>query len=57
SWWPKPGSWSHSGLNVGYWSPTAEVWYQNQLAHIKDNTAELYHAKKWKAAVAMHRKT
>ncbi|KAF8572580.1 hypothetical protein K439DRAFT_1297472, partial [Ramaria rubella] len=48
SWWPKPSSWSHSGLNVGYWSPAAKVWYQNQLAHIQDNTAELYHAKKWK---------
>ncbi|KAF8575392.1 hypothetical protein K439DRAFT_1370067 [Ramaria rubella] len=56
-WWPKPSSWSHSGLNVGYWSPAAGVWYQNWLAHIQDNTAELYHAKKWKAAVAMHRKT
>ncbi|KAF8576635.1 hypothetical protein K439DRAFT_1366690 [Ramaria rubella] len=55
--WPKPSSWSHSGLNVGYWSPAAEVWYQNRLAHIQDNTAELYHAKKWKVAVAMHRKT
>ncbi|KAF8575666.1 hypothetical protein K439DRAFT_1303576, partial [Ramaria rubella] len=57
SWWPKPTAWSASGLNVGYWSPAAEKWYQNQLVQIRNETAELYHAKKWKSAVAMHRRT
>ncbi|KZP01974.1 hypothetical protein FIBSPDRAFT_771417, partial [Athelia psychrophila] len=28
SWWPKPNIWNGSGLDVGYWSPTCEVWYQ-----------------------------
>ncbi|KAF8573671.1 hypothetical protein K439DRAFT_1374634, partial [Ramaria rubella] len=57
SWWPKPATWSLSGLNVGCWSPAAEKWYQNQLVQIRNDTAELYHAKKWKATVAMHRRT
>ncbi|KAE9388337.1 hypothetical protein BT96DRAFT_836390 [Gymnopus androsaceus JB14] len=34
SWWPRPQVWKVSGLNRGYWSPDAEIWFQNRLTNI-----------------------
>ena len=41
SWWPKQSVWELSGLNVGYWSPDCEIWFQAHLATIHQGTAGL----------------
>ncbi|KZP32143.1 hypothetical protein FIBSPDRAFT_685009, partial [Athelia psychrophila] len=57
SWWPKPNIWKGSGLDVGYWSPTCEVWYQKRLQAIHDGTATLRTATQWRSALLFYRKT
>ncbi|KAF8224556.1 hypothetical protein L208DRAFT_1310707 [Tricholoma matsutake] len=29
SWWPKHSTWQKSGMNVRYWTPDCETWYQH----------------------------
>jgi hypothetical protein len=47
-WWPKHSTWMQSGMNVGYWTPDCEGWYQARLGDIRDGTAKLHTATKWK---------
>ncbi|TFK69382.1 hypothetical protein BDN72DRAFT_767990 [Pluteus cervinus] len=28
SWWPKHVAWEKAGLNMGYWTPDCEAWFQ-----------------------------
>jgi hypothetical protein len=39
SWWPKPSAWDNGGLNVGFWSPNCESWYQRRLQSIREGKA------------------
>ncbi|KAF8215124.1 hypothetical protein K438DRAFT_1561811 [Mycena galopus ATCC 62051] len=36
SWWPKPTAFNTSGLNIGWWSPDCERWFQHRLTVIKN---------------------
>ena len=51
SWWPKHSVWMNSGLNVGYWSPACENWFQLRLDTIRAGTARLRTSTEWKAAL------
>jgi len=56
SWWPKPSAWQLSGLNVGYWSPACEDWFQCHLKEIHSGAAELRNATQWKRAILLNKK-
>jgi hypothetical protein len=51
SWWPKHAAWQGSGLNVSYWTPAAENWYQKCLEEIRQGTAVLRNVDWWKKAM------
>ncbi|KAJ7678171.1 hypothetical protein DFH06DRAFT_976113 [Mycena polygramma] len=36
SWWPIPAIFHHSGLNVGWWTPDCEQWFQATLKEMED---------------------
>ncbi|KAK7048795.1 hypothetical protein R3P38DRAFT_2505225, partial [Favolaschia claudopus] len=57
SWWPKPLAFSHSGLNVGWWSPDCEHWYQQRLAVIQSGTAKLHTQAEWKNIIRYYQKS
>ncbi|KAH9913267.1 hypothetical protein B0H21DRAFT_671923, partial [Amylocystis lapponica] len=48
SWWPTPNAWKDCGLDVGYWSNTAEAWFQGRLAIMRAGTAKLQTSQEWK---------
>ncbi|KAJ7668573.1 hypothetical protein DFH06DRAFT_982656 [Mycena polygramma] len=48
SWWPKPGAFSQSGLNIGWWSPDCERWFRKRCKEIKRMQAELFTQSEWK---------
>ncbi|KAJ7668605.1 hypothetical protein DFH06DRAFT_982938 [Mycena polygramma] len=48
SWWPKPDIFSSSGLNVGWWSPDCERWFQKRSREIQSQHAELFTHNEWK---------
>ncbi|KAJ7779247.1 hypothetical protein B0H16DRAFT_1502036 [Mycena metata] len=47
SWWPREVAWRNSGLNMGYWTPSCEAWFQNRLAEIRAGSAELHNLRQW----------
>jgi hypothetical protein len=51
SWWPKASAWENSGLDVGYWSQDCENFYQRRLAEIRNGTAVLLPARKWREKI------
>ena len=40
-----------SGLNVGFWSPDCESWFQSQAQEILQKTATIKNARAWTAAL------
>ncbi|TFK58176.1 hypothetical protein BDN72DRAFT_751479, partial [Pluteus cervinus] len=48
SWWPKHAAWEKAGLNMGYWTPDCEVWFQIRCNSIRDGTAMLRTAEQWR---------
>ncbi|KZP29617.1 hypothetical protein FIBSPDRAFT_688408, partial [Athelia psychrophila] len=48
SWWPKSSTWKNSPLNVGYWSPSCERWFQLRLAAIRAGKEKVKTAGKWR---------
>ncbi|KAJ7799779.1 hypothetical protein B0H14DRAFT_2529928 [Mycena olivaceomarginata] len=48
SWWPTPTSFFFSGLNIGWWSPDCERWYQKRLLDFKNHSAQLFTQAEWK---------
>ncbi|KAJ7100747.1 hypothetical protein B0H15DRAFT_817142 [Mycena belliarum] len=50
SWWPLPGAWQTSGLNMGHWTPACEAWFQQRLAQIRagDTQCELQTLSQWR---------
>jgi hypothetical protein len=57
SWWPKQAIWMSGGLNVGYWSPTCETWFQKRLTAIRNGSAALRTAAEWRTALRFWRPT
>ncbi|KAJ7029515.1 hypothetical protein C8F04DRAFT_962835 [Mycena alexandri] len=57
SWWPKPAAFFHSGLNIGWWSPDCELWFQKRLREIKQNRAELWTQVEWKNKIQFIQKS
>lgn len=50
-WWPKASTWETSGLNVGYWTRTCEIWFQKRLEAINASKAQIRTATHWKEAL------
>ena len=40
-----------SGLNVRFWSPDCELWFQSQAQEILQKTATIKNARAWTAAL------
>ena len=47
SWWPKQSTFMVLGLNIGYWSPDCEAWFQYHVRTISDGTAAVKNACVW----------
>ncbi|KDQ49151.1 hypothetical protein JAAARDRAFT_115773, partial [Jaapia argillacea MUCL 33604] len=47
SWWPKQITWEAGYLDAGYWTPTAESWFQARMRSIRDGTAKPKNATQW----------
>ncbi|KAF7349165.1 hypothetical protein MVEN_01438800 [Mycena venus] len=48
SWWPRPVYFEKSGLNVGWWSPACQAFYQRRLSQINHGDATLCTQGQWK---------
>ncbi|KAJ6551210.1 hypothetical protein B0H19DRAFT_950741 [Mycena capillaripes] len=48
SWWPSAHVWESSGLNMGYWTPFCEQWFQSRQAEIRTGTALLHDQAQWR---------
>ncbi|KAJ6498577.1 hypothetical protein C8R47DRAFT_971751 [Mycena vitilis] len=48
SYWPSLVVWRNSGLNIGYWTPACEKWFQSRLAEIRTGDAQLHTQGGWK---------
>ncbi|KAJ7845168.1 hypothetical protein B0H14DRAFT_2219302, partial [Mycena olivaceomarginata] len=35
SWWPRPSAMEQSGLNVGWWTPLCEQWFEKRLKELQ----------------------
>ncbi|KAJ7676145.1 hypothetical protein B0H17DRAFT_945641 [Mycena rosella] len=57
SWWPKPITFSTLGLNMGWWSPDCERWFQQRLLIIKSGNAKLHTQKQWKRTIKFFQKS
>ncbi|KAK6966445.1 hypothetical protein R3P38DRAFT_3337965 [Favolaschia claudopus] len=56
SWWPKPNAFSHSGLNIGFWSLDCEYWFQHRLAKIRSGEEKVHTQAEWKNCIRYYRK-
>ncbi|KAF7335604.1 hypothetical protein MVEN_02215000 [Mycena venus] len=57
SWWPKPGAFFLSGLNIGWWSPDCERWFQKRLLEIEHDRAQLWTQIEWKHKIRFIQKS
>ncbi|KAJ7097627.1 hypothetical protein C8R44DRAFT_989000 [Mycena epipterygia] len=48
SWWPPHTAWHFSGINIGYWTPACEDWFQRRLAQIHAGEAQLQTRTQWR---------
>ncbi|KAJ6601703.1 hypothetical protein DFH09DRAFT_900127 [Mycena vulgaris] len=55
SWWPRPAAIAVSGINVGWWTPMWEAWYQKPLEQVKNGDATLTAHDKWKRNLRIER--
>src|SRR5882724_629764 len=56
SWWPKLIAWNNSGMQVGFWSPYCEEWFQLHLKSILSGGASPRTSKGWDQALKLARK-
>ena len=49
NWWPKPQTWSGSGLDFGAWAPLAEGWYSARNERLNHPGATCVRSRGWKA--------
>ncbi|KAJ7085367.1 hypothetical protein B0H15DRAFT_777302 [Mycena belliarum] len=47
SWWPQAGAFFNSDMNVGWWSPDCESWFQTILKEFADNKAVVLNNARW----------
>ncbi|KAG2114049.1 hypothetical protein BD769DRAFT_1391601 [Suillus cothurnatus] len=55
SWWPTPTLWSASGLDVGYWTHSAEKMFQSRFTAIREGRAKLLTTRKWKGELNFYK--
>ncbi|KAF8145071.1 hypothetical protein K438DRAFT_1475847, partial [Mycena galopus ATCC 62051] len=48
SWWPRPPAFAKSALNVGWWTPACEHFYQGRLQKFNAGTYRIETAHTWK---------
>ncbi|KZP07032.1 hypothetical protein FIBSPDRAFT_763446, partial [Athelia psychrophila] len=53
SWWPRHNTWVSGSLEVGYWSPNCETWFQRRLDSIRKGEARLKSPAQWRSAVLL----
>ncbi|KAK6977380.1 hypothetical protein R3P38DRAFT_3473342 [Favolaschia claudopus] len=57
SWWPRPSAMANSGLNVGWWTPMCEQWFQRRLASLEaPQPANLVTHGAWKHNLKLERR-
>ncbi|KAJ7624584.1 hypothetical protein FB45DRAFT_1030718 [Roridomyces roridus] len=47
SWWPQAGAFYNSDMNVGWWSPDCESWFQGILGEISEGKAVVLNNARW----------
>ncbi|KAJ6454736.1 hypothetical protein C8R47DRAFT_997060, partial [Mycena vitilis] len=47
SWWPQAGAFFNSDLNVGWWSPDCESWFQSVLREFANDKAVVLNNARW----------
>ncbi|KAJ7468824.1 hypothetical protein B0H11DRAFT_1920835 [Mycena galericulata] len=57
SWWPKPTAFHHSGMNIGWWSPDCERWFQKRVKLLEKNQAPLWTQTQWKHKIRFMQKS
>ncbi|KAJ7755280.1 hypothetical protein DFH07DRAFT_773398 [Mycena maculata] len=57
SWWPKPNAFYHSGMNICWWSPDCERWFQKCLKLLENNQAPLWTQAEWKHKIRFIQKS
>ncbi|KAJ7077745.1 hypothetical protein C8R44DRAFT_654960, partial [Mycena epipterygia] len=57
SWWPRPGAFFLSGLNIGWWSPDCERWFQKRRLEIVRDRAKLWTQVEWKSKIRFIQKS
>ncbi|KAJ7212407.1 hypothetical protein B0H12DRAFT_1033203, partial [Mycena haematopus] len=57
SWWPKPGAFSLSGMNIGWWSPDCERWFIKRQIDLRHGQGELYTQIEWKSKIRFIQKS
>ncbi|KAG1721850.1 hypothetical protein EDB19DRAFT_1646156, partial [Suillus lakei] len=55
SWWPTPKLWETSGFELGYWTHSAEKFFQTRLTAIRERQAKLFNARKWKGELSFYK--
>ncbi|KAJ7430087.1 hypothetical protein B0H11DRAFT_1765721 [Mycena galericulata] len=56
SWWPRPSAWESSALNVGWWTPSCEAWFQKRLETLQAGTGTLVSHADWRHNLKLERK-
>ncbi|OJT07017.1 hypothetical protein TRAPUB_2129 [Trametes pubescens] len=54
SWWPRPAQWNYSGMNVGYWTPFCESWFNTRLQAIRASNATPHGSKEWRNKITFY---
>ncbi|KAJ7819310.1 hypothetical protein B0H13DRAFT_1661464, partial [Mycena leptocephala] len=59
SWWPKPAAFSLSGMNIGWWSPDCEWWFQRRFKEIESEAkpVSLWTQIEWKHKIRFIQKS
>ncbi len=47
SWWPSFGRFKDTYLDVGYWAPSCEFWFQNRLKEIRSLKVQPMTQQQW----------
>ncbi|KAJ6569677.1 hypothetical protein B0H19DRAFT_704037 [Mycena capillaripes] len=56
SWWPRPQSYAPSAMNVGWWTPIWESWYQKHLHRLESGLGAVASHTAWKHNLKLERK-
>ncbi|KAJ6597166.1 hypothetical protein DFH09DRAFT_1023809 [Mycena vulgaris] len=56
SWWPRPPVLAKSVLNVGWWTPMCEIWFQQRLRKSETGEGGIVIQQPWKHGLKLERK-